>query len=139
MTNPMRLVIDANILVSAYAHRGTIHDAWRQGIGPHECIISPEIFQEVERNLRQADFHLSDEQVRRCLLDILERCRVERPKHTFDGTITDENDRHLAALFVHCEADYVVTGEENLHSLSHPDVKFISISNVIRKLDHSRI
>ena len=127
----MRLVIDANILVSAYAHRGTIHDAWRQGIGPHELIISPEIFQEVERNLRQTEFHLSDEEVRRCLLDILERCQLERPKDVFDGTITDENDRHLGALFLHCSADYVVTGEDGLASSSHPGIRFISFRDLV--------
>lgn len=131
----MRLVIDANILVSAYAHRGTIHEAWTSGIGPHELIISPEIFQEVERNLRQTDFHLSDEKVRICLLDILDRCRIERPQVEFDGTITDENDRHLAALFFASKADHVVTGEASLNSSTHPGLSFISFADVSRCQD----
>ena len=127
----MKLVIDANILVSAYAHRGTIHDEWKAGIGPHELIISPEIFREVERNLRQTEFHLSDDDVRTCLLDILERCLLERFHAPFDGAITDENDRHLAALFFASGADHVVTGEASLHSTSHTSLSFISLAEVV--------
>jgi|SRR6266853_2657928 len=135
----MRVVIDANVLVSAYAHRGTIHQQWREGLGPHEYVISPEIFQEVERNLRQSEFLLSESQVREALVDILNRCRLERSPTEFEGDIPHENDRHLASLYLACAAEYVVTGETVLRRGSNGGVKFISISEFIRDVDHSQL
>lgn len=135
----MRVIIDANVLVSAYAHRGTIHEHWRNGLGPHEYLISPEIFQEVERNLRQSEFLLSELEVREALVDILNRCSLERVKTEFTGDIADEKDRHLASLLITCAADMVVTGETELRKGSNGGIKFISVSDFVRNGDHSKL
>ena len=110
----LKLVIDANILVSAYSATGRIDDQWRSGLGPHQLMISPEIFAEVERTLRQTEFHLDADEIKQRLKDILERCVLVRPKATFDGTIADEKDRHLGNLALEVGADKILTGETAL-------------------------
>ncbi len=107
----LKLVIDANILVSAYSTGGRIHEQWREGFGPHQLVISPEIFAEVERTLRQAEFHLSPEMIRVCLKDILKRCELVRPKTKYGGSMPDEKDRHLVSLGLEVHADRIITGE----------------------------
>ena len=135
----MRIVVDANVLVSAYAHRGAVHEHWRDGLGPHEYVISPEIFQEVERNLRQSEFLLTESQVREALVDILNRCRLERTASEFEGDVPHEKDRHLVSLYVACAANYIVTGETVLLNGSNGGVNFISITDFIRDVDHSQL
>lgn len=112
----LKLVIDANILVSAYSTSGRIQERWRKGLGPHQLMISPEIFAEVERTLRQVEFHLAADQITHCLKDILTRCVLVRPKARFNGEIPDEKDRHLANLALEVKADKIITGETALRT-----------------------
>jgi putative PIN family toxin of toxin-antitoxin system len=112
----LKIVIDANILVSAYSANGRIREQWKHGFGPHQLVISPEIFVEVERTLRQAEFHLSPDQIKHCLKDILARCVLVRPKTRFDGEVPDEKDRHLANLALEVKADRIITGETALRT-----------------------
>jgi len=122
----LKLVIDANILVSAYSSNGRIREAWRDGLGTHQLVISPEIFAEVERNLRQAQFHLSHDQIQVCLRDILERCDLIRPRAKYTGTISDEKDRHLINVGLEVHADIIITGESSL--LREKEIAGIRIS-----------
>ena len=112
----LKLVIDANTLVSAYSTSGRIQEQWRKGLGPHQLTISPEIFAEVERTLRQVEFHLTAEDITQCLKDILKRCVLVRPKARFKGEIPDENDRHLANLALEVNAGKIITGENALRA-----------------------
>lgn len=110
----LKLVIDANILVSAYSATGRISQLWKAGLDPHQLMISPEIFTEVERTLRQAEFHLAPSEITARLKDILERCVLVRSKTRFNGEIADEKDRHLANLALEISADRILTGESAL-------------------------
>jgi putative PIN family toxin of toxin-antitoxin system len=110
----LRVIIDANILVSAYSTAGRIQERLQAGLGPHELFISPEIFAEVERTLRQAEFQLSPVKIRTCLKEILSRCRLVRPKAKFTGDISDEKDRHLVNLALEVKADTIIMGELGL-------------------------
>jgi len=110
----LKLVIDANILVSAYSATGRINELWESGLASHQLMISPEIFAEVERTLRQAEFHLAPNEIKERLKDILERCVLVRPKTRFNGEIADEKDRHLANLALEVGAERILTGEAAL-------------------------
>ncbi|HTS17262.1 MAG TPA: PIN domain-containing protein [Verrucomicrobiae bacterium] len=114
----LTLVIDANILVSAYSIAGPVQDRWKSGLMPHRLVISPEIFAEVERNLRQAEFHLQAEEIRACLKDILDRCVVVRPKERYEGKMPDEKDRHVVSLAREVHADRIITGDAGLRAVS---------------------
>ena len=110
----MKLVIDANILVSAYSTSGRVQEYWRKGLGPNQLIISPEIFLEVERTLRQVEFHLTADEITQYLKDILKRCSLARPKARYSGEMPDEKDRHLVNLALEVKADKIITGETAL-------------------------
>jgi putative PIN family toxin of toxin-antitoxin system len=114
----LKLVIDANILVSAYCFGGRIQEKWKAGLGCHKLIISPEIIAEVERTLRQAEFHLESEEIRVRLKDILDCCEVVRPKVKYQGRMPDEKDRHLVNLALEVRADRIITGDTALLTAS---------------------
>jgi len=110
----LTLVVDANILVSAYSSAGRVQKEWRTGVGFHQLVISPEIFAEVERTLRKTEFHLGPNEIKEHLKDILKRCTLVRPTARFNGNMPDEKDRHLANLALEVHADRILTGETAL-------------------------
>jgi predicted nucleic acid-binding protein len=119
----LKLIVDANILISAYAFDGEVRRYWLTALGPHRLIVSPEIIIEVEKRLRSGEFHLSDDQIRSILVDILDRCELVRPVPPRDVSFADSTDAHLAALVNHDYPDGVgphvlLTGDARLLRLS---------------------
>lgn len=107
----MRLVIDSNVIISAYTTDGDVRTLWQQGLELQTLLISPEIFSEIERNLRRTEFGLQPEEVRMVLSDILKRCEVIRMS---SSPIDYEGDAHLAVLESDARADFIVTGDHAL-------------------------
>jgi len=129
----VKLVIDANILVSAYTVEGAVRERWRSGLGLHELIISPEIFSEVERTLREAQFGLSGANIRAILLDILDRCVLVRARSKYEGSVGDEKDRHLANLAREVGADSILTGDQALLEMQTiAGVRVMSLSEFVQ-------
>jgi len=114
----MKIVIDANILISLYASKSERSKYWPI-LSLHELYISPEIFTEVERNLRQVEFRLSHDDIKLRLLDALDRCILLRPKLKYDGIIPDEKDRHVATLAMEIKADIILTGDHALQKMNN--------------------
>ena len=109
--NTLKFVIDSNALVSSFSTPGHANEPWRAGSDSHELFISPEIFAETERTLRQAELRLSPEEIRRCLKDILSHCRLVRPAAQYKGPVSDEQDRRLASLALEIKADKIIVGD----------------------------
>jgi len=122
----MKLILDANLLVSAYIADGKIHADWQNGLGAHQIFISPEIFTEVERALQEKASHLTRDQIRTALTEILERCKVVRLKTNYQGALVDEHNRHLADLALAVGADKILTGDHPL-----PEMKVIGGAPVV--------
>jgi predicted nucleic acid-binding protein len=115
----MRLIIDANVLVSAYTCDGVIRQLWLDDIGLHSLYISPEIFSEVERTLRKSEFNLSSEEIRSILHNILDRCEVVRILTKSTKQLPDIEDAHLADLADTISVDAIVTGDDKIRELGN--------------------
>jgi len=118
----LKLVIDANILISAYAFDGEVRRYWRNSLGAHKLIVSPEILIEVENRLRHGEFDLTQDQIRSIVADIVGRCEIVRPVPARDDRFADPTDAHLAALASYRNLDGVapqvlLTGDARLLAL----------------------
>ncbi|MDQ3812422.1 MAG: putative toxin-antitoxin system toxin component, PIN family [Armatimonadota bacterium] len=128
----MKLVIDSNILVSAYTTEDTSGEHWQNVLDSHQLFISPEILIEVESTLRHTGLNLTDKNIRAILLDILDRCELVRPKAKYDGEIGNEDDRHLADLAKEIAADAIVTHDELLRGMKKIEsTQVLSLSQII--------
>lgn len=74
-----RIIVDANVLVSAYGVDGEVRRLWRDSLRDYRIVISPEIFIEVEARLRNGEFTLSASEIKSALKDIAGRCDFVRP------------------------------------------------------------
>lgn len=107
----LKLVIDSNLLVSVYSAASPRRDQWAAGLGAHRLYVSPEVFAQVERRLRQAEYHLNAGEIRACLQEILQRCQVVRPKVKPPLGVTNLQDRDLARLALEVKADRILTAD----------------------------
>lgn len=113
----MKLVIDTNVVISAYITRGKVAREWRGRLARHSLIVSPEIMAEVERTLRRREMRLSAATVTAILRDVLARCEVVRPRARYEGSLPDEQDRHLANLGIEVNADGIITADRAILQL----------------------
>jgi len=109
-----RLVLDTNIIVSAYVTNGPAREFWRHIVSNWLVLMSPEIFAELEEVLRSRDFDFSNEKVAEILKDVLKHVTCVRVHERFEGTLCDLGDIHVAALVVQERPEVLVTGDKPL-------------------------
>jgi predicted nucleic acid-binding protein len=108
----MRIILDANMLVSAYTCDGKVRDHYLHNFELVEIFISPEIFIEFERHLRRKEFGLSPSEIPGILSDVLTRCLVTRISSKPNNSINYGTDWHIYALAKQIEANCVVTNDK---------------------------
>jgi len=110
------VVVDANILISAYGFDGDVRRYWHGSLWGCEIVVSPEILIEVESRLRNSEFNLETTEIKKILLDILDRCKLVRPNPARDPKFKNSKDSHLAALVQFklpggATPDFLLTGD----------------------------
>jgi len=138
----MRVVVDANVFVSAILTVGTppakVVDAWLSG--RIELVTSPEIIEEIKKVLSYPKIRkrtpFSDEEI----AELIELISIRSIKVTgslelrvIEADPTD--DKYLAAA-VEGKADYIVTGDSHLKDLGeYEGVKIVSPSEFMRIIE----
>lgn len=114
----MRVVLDANVLISAVIQAGPsyrIVSRWLDDAGL-DVVICPAVLAEVEEVLRRPRLQ---KRIEPELADLY-LATVRRIAHLVDGPASiaaatrDPNDDYLVALARQHDADYIVTGDKDL-------------------------
>jgi uncharacterized protein len=109
----VRVFLDTNVLVSAFATRGLCADVFRHILAEHDLITGEVIIVELRRVLRNrvktsAPIITSIEQLLR------DRIVVPKPSEPHPLPVRDADDRWVLASAVAGKADVLVTGESDL-------------------------
>ena len=112
----MRIVLDTNVIVSAYITCGPARDFWDRVTFQHTVLISPEVFTELEGVLRSEQFNYSDERIAEILRDVLGRVQLVRVRLKYCDPMCDPSDVCIAALALQEEPTAVVTGDKPLRA-----------------------
>lgn len=112
----MRVFLDTNVLVSAFATRGLCADVVRYVLAEHELIVGAVVLEELRRVLRTKIKLPSDvvAGIERLLRD---QEVVPRPKKPSPVPVPDKSDRWVLASAVAGNADVLVTGDSDLLDL----------------------
>lgn len=109
----MKVFLDTNVLVSAFAARGLSADVMRVVMAEHELVTSEVVLDELQRVL--ADKIEASTAVIDAAIGLLRRHRVEpRPAAPYPLGISDADDEWVVASVVSCKADVFVTGDRQL-------------------------
>ena len=127
-----RVVIDANVMISA-AYGGKPLAAVTQALEKHEVYLSESIRRELEQTFVKLSRKLSREQI----IFIQEKVRQILAKGkciTVSASVVlsrDAADDHYLGLCKEAKADFLITGDKDLLSISPEDLRRHGISCLI--------
>lgn len=109
----MRIVLDANVIVAAFAARGLCESLFELCLGGHDILLSESLLDEVRRNLAKKvkldrQFTADIERLLR------ENATMLEPAEVAAGACRDADDLHVLGLAKAGRADYIVTGDDDL-------------------------
>ncbi len=112
----MRVFLDTNVLVSAFATRGLCADLLRHLLGEHELIVGEVVISELTRVLRDR-FRVPVRTIAAIESMLREHTVVLKPAKAHPLPERDPDDRWVLASAVAGNADVLVTGDADLLEL----------------------
>lgn len=109
----MRVLLDTNVLVAAFATRGLCQDVLRVVLAEHSLLASETILDELERTLT-GKLRTSVRRAREVVAFIREHGEVAAPAHPAPWPESDPDDRWIVAAALDARADVLVTGDKGL-------------------------
>ena len=109
----MRVFLDTNVLVSAFATRGLCADVLRHILAEHDLITGEVVIIELRRVLRDR-INVSAPVVTAIEQLLRDQIVVPKPSEPHPLPIRDPDDRWVLASAVAGKADVIVTGDSDL-------------------------
>lgn len=134
----MRIVLDANVIVAAFAARGLCESVMEVCFSEHEIVLSEELLDEILESLLQK-IKLPSGVVDGIGEILREYASVMNPIPKARGVCRDPDDVKVLGLAVASKADYIVTGDKDLLVLRKfegiPILDPRSFSDILHKQD----
>ena len=109
----MRVVLDSNVIIAAYATHGLCHSLFELCLSGHTLVISQDILDEVSDKLR--DKIQVPPKIAKEILSFLKKNAVlEQPVSLPSGICRDPEDLKILGLAVGSRADCLVSGDKDL-------------------------
>ena len=119
----MRVFLDTNIIVSAFATRGLCADLFREILAAHTLVTSEYILAETQ-NVLARGFKVPEETVIEIIALLRRQEMVITPATLPQLSIRDLDDLPVVAAAIEAKADYLVSGDKDILSLiSLNDIK----------------
>ncbi len=109
----MRVFLDTNVLVSAFATRGLCADVLRLVLAEHTLLVGEVVIKEIERVLARR-LRVKPAAIAELVAFLRDQEVVPRPKHPHPLRLRDESDRWILASALAGRADVLVTGDRDL-------------------------
>lgn len=113
-----RIVLDTNILISAFGWRGAPFDVLRRAFEEEfQLLISPALIGELQRVLNYPKFRFSDDDIAKFLITITEGAELVLPEIKIDVITADPDDNRILECAVAGCANFIVSGDPHLKEL----------------------
>lgn len=109
----MRVCLDTNVLIAAFATRGLCADVLRIVLAEHELVVGEVMLAEMRRTLT-AKFKLPAEEIDAIEAVLATVPIVPKPRAPSELVIRDAADRWILATAISGAAEVLVTGDEDL-------------------------
>jgi putative PIN family toxin of toxin-antitoxin system len=109
----VRVCLDTNVLIAAFATRGLCADVLRAVLTEHDLVLGEVILTEFRRVLK-AKFKLPAERIASAEAVFSAVEIVPKPKKPSTIQVRDRDDRWVLATALAAQADVLVTGDDHL-------------------------
>ncbi len=121
----MKIILDANVIIAAFAARGLCSAVFELCLDRFEIVLSEEILKETFTNLNRK-IKLSAEQCEKIIYYLKGHVTVSDVDNVDKSACRDVNDLHVLGLAQCSQADYMVTGDQDLLDLiRHNNTKIV--------------
>jgi putative PIN family toxin of toxin-antitoxin system len=114
----VKVFLDTNVLVAAFATRGLCADVVRLTLAGHELVVSETVIAELARALGQK-IGLPDRDARSIVSFVRQEAKVA-PESSGQLAVRDPKDTPILGAALACGADVLVTGDRDLLELDQP-------------------
>jgi len=121
----MRVVLDTNVLIAAFAARGLCSEVFEVCLTGHTIVISEHILSEVERILIKK-IHLPRNITSSIMVYLRDVAEIFEPQVIEDSACRDIEDRKIIGTAISGNAQLIITGDDDLLTLK----KFMKIDMV---------
>jgi len=109
----MRVILDTNVILAAFAGRGLAHALFELCLEKHEIIMSEHILSEVQRNL-QKKLKMPKDKILMIAEYLKEFCTFSNYKRLDKEACRDIDDVKILGLSDVAKPDYIITGDKDL-------------------------
>lgn len=109
----MKIILDANVVIAAFASRRLCESVVELCLHSHEIVLSEELLEEIVRNLRQK-IKLPGNIVEDISKLLREQASMVSSVPLAAEVCRDPDDVKILGLAVAANADYIVTGDKDL-------------------------
>ncbi len=135
----MKVVLDSNIYIAAFSSRGLCTSLFELCLDSTVIIISEHILSEINKAFSKK-IKLPENKINDVLAYLHEHCMVKDYKELDRKVCRDPDDDNILALAKHTQADYIITGDEDLLVLkdfnSIPIVNPRNFWNIIKRKEN---
>jgi len=122
----MKIVLDTNVIIAAFATRGLCHAVFELCLDRFEIILSEPILKEISVNLN----HKIKLPLRQC--DVIvsylrDNCSMSEIDDVDASLCRDKSDIHVLGLAERSSAQYIITGDKDLLDMaSYKNTKIVT-------------
>jgi uncharacterized protein len=109
----MKIVLDANVIVAAFAARGLCESILELCLHSHDLVLCEDLLDEILRNLKQK-INLPEVIVKDIGKLLRENARIVSPIPLAADICRDPDDVKILGLAIAAHADCIVTGDKDL-------------------------
>ena len=122
----MRVVLDTNVIISAFATRGLCAEIFELCVLNHTVITSEEILEEVSENLKKK-LRLPDRVVQEITQYLREVTQVADAREIDESVCRDRDDLKVIGTAIGGRAEFLITGDKDLLVLKkYENVRILS-------------
>ena len=112
----MKIVLDSNVIIAAFAARGLCNALFESCLENHEIILCDLILSEVAKNLKEK-IRLPDDIIQQILVLLKSHSRLVIPDKVDVNACRDEKDLMVLGSAVAGKVQCIVTGDKDLLSI----------------------
>ena len=113
----VRVVVDTNVLVSAFIDHGKPGELIIKLLEEHQVILSHPMLEELADVLSREKFHVRSTAVESFLTILLKKSKLVMPRSRLKVILEDPDDDVILDTAYKGKADYIVTGDSHLLAL----------------------
>ena len=113
----MRIVIDSNVIIAAFAAKGLCHSLLESCIGNQEIILCEDIITETFEKLKKK-IKLTDKVVHQIIEFLKEYSIIIKPQVIDPDSCRDKNDLMVLGTAISGNVDYIISGDKDLLEIS---------------------